>query len=226
MCRSEGEKLCRVTVPVFGSVPIFGRVAKNVKFGTNALSHLEIEVLDEALTPSPGRSCVPSPQPGPSRVPSPRPGPSRVPSPRPGQSRVPSPRSGPSRVPSPRPGPSRVPSPQRGRSHYATPPRPSTPPNVASRRYKRRWQEANLAYNEEVVAALRTVGDASIELASQLKNPTDTVDLLSAVRDCPHHSRLAARKPDAMPNAHTHGGPRGGTGVFPGKFRIPGEAIE
>ncbi|XP_040150865.1 probable pathogenesis-related protein ARB_02861 [Anopheles arabiensis] len=104
----------------------------------NTLSHLEIEVLDEALTPSPGPSCVPSPQPGPSRVPSPRPGLSRVPSPRPQPSRMPSPRSGPSRVPSPRPGPSRVPSPQRGRSHYATPPRPSTPPNVASRRFKKR----------------------------------------------------------------------------------------
>ncbi|XP_041769169.1 uncharacterized protein LOC121592026 isoform X3 [Anopheles merus] len=45
MCRSEGEKLCRVTVPVFGSVPIFGRVAKNVKFGTNATIYMSDEVV-------------------------------------------------------------------------------------------------------------------------------------------------------------------------------------
>ena len=29
----------RVTVPVFGSVPIFGRVAKNVKFCTNVVKN-------------------------------------------------------------------------------------------------------------------------------------------------------------------------------------------
>ena len=38
---TQRKKHCfsRVTVPVFGSVPIFGRVAKNVKFCTNAVKN-------------------------------------------------------------------------------------------------------------------------------------------------------------------------------------------
>ena len=46
-----------------------------------------------------------------------------------------------------------------------------------------------------MVAALRTVGDASIELASQLKNPTDTVDgqlsgIAHIIRDWPLENRM------------------------------------
>uniref|UniRef100_A0AAG5CNU2 MADF domain-containing protein n=2 Tax=Anopheles atroparvus TaxID=41427 RepID=A0AAG5CNU2_ANOAO len=115
---------------------------------------------------------TPSPQPGPStRTPSSQPGPStRAPSPQPGPStRAPSPQPGPStRTPSSQPGPStRALSPQPRPQSTHAPTLLTTPPGQRSRGAKRRWDEANLRYNENVLRALEKVSATSDRLMEE-----------------------------------------------------------
>ncbi|XP_049292944.1 uncharacterized protein LOC125768820 isoform X4 [Anopheles funestus] len=121
-------------------------------------SCLEIEVLDEACVSSP---LPTSQQPEPSRVSSPLPGPSRIDSPLPGPSRITSPLLGPSRIASP--------------THYPTG-RPTTPPNETVRVRKRRRQEVNIAYTEEVLNSLRVVSTATQSLIERMSMPEHPLD--------------------------------------------------
>uniref|UniRef100_A0A182TAE5 Uncharacterized protein n=1 Tax=Anopheles maculatus TaxID=74869 RepID=A0A182TAE5_9DIPT len=86
----------------------------------------------------------------------------------------PEPLNGPSRDRSPLPGPSRTPTGERTTSPTlpASVPHPTTPP----RNLRRRRQEASIAYTEEALEALKTVGSATTELINRLNTPSDELD--------------------------------------------------
>uniref|UniRef100_A0A182VSH1 Uncharacterized protein n=1 Tax=Anopheles minimus TaxID=112268 RepID=A0A182VSH1_9DIPT len=59
---------------------------------------------------------------------------------------------------------------------YTTPPPLPIPPQDDVRYTKTRWQEANLAYNEEVLNALRAMGQATQILMTRINAPTDELN--------------------------------------------------